>query len=217
MASREEYLAAAKLLACTPAPFSLTQMEDIMLGLTRHHWAHPDNHGTLASMFECAVYDFAKPDVSTMPVELQDAYHEEDLKKPGIYIGGLEAPFGKLAVGNAEGYSDDNATRNSIWRCNTGILAAHVNTSARLAKAAAESTLAFWCAIGQTLMARLGLIGFDPQRISAAAKLDKSPVRMYRVDAVVQIVFTWGVSVSQESHRLKLLMSQINPTPNIDS
>ena len=212
-AKRNEYIQARKLLDLMRTPLLLHQLETLMLELTRQHWAHAANHGPMASIFEHAEYDFDAPDDSTMGVDLQDAFVEAEISSPGIYIAGTEATFVKVATGNLEGYNDDNSERTSVWRCITGVLAAHVNPSSTLAKAAAESTLAFWTAIGPVLCTRLELSAFDPQKIAAAVKLDKSPDRMYRVDVSVQIVFTWSVSITQESHRLKLTMSEINPEP----
>jgi hypothetical protein len=213
---RNEYLSATKLLECLQPPLLLYELESIMVELTRQHWAHPENHGKMADMFACAAYNFEAPSISTMLVDFQDSYIEEEITSPGIYIAGLEAPIGKVAIGNLQGISDDNATTDYVWRCNTGVIAAHVNPSTRLAKAAAESTLSFWAGIGQPLADRLGLTSFVPQKISAATKLEKSPDRMYRVDAVAQIVYTWSVSVNQETHRLKILMSELNPIPYPD-
>lgn len=205
---------ARQILECFERPLSLVELRDMVLAITRAHWAYPDNHGMLAPSFECAVYDFDKPEASTMRVEPQDSYVEEELRPSGIYVGLGDTEVQKRVIGNFEEFSEDNATRTNVWGAGTIMLLAHVTPSVTMSLKAAESTLAFLSALGPVICTRCNLSQFEPQKIGAAQKLAKSPDRMFRVDAIVRIMFTWSVSVNHESHRLKLLMSEINPTPS---
>jgi hypothetical protein len=210
---RNEYIAARKLLDQMHAPLPLCELDELMLGLIRQHWAHAENHGRMTAMFRHAEYNFDAPGQSSMSVEPLESFAEDENLNPGIYVAGTQADFVKVAVGNLEEYNDDNSVRTSSWQCVTGLRVAHINQSPKLARGAAESTMSFLISVAPALMDRLDLKSFDPQQVSVATKIGKSPERTYRVDASVKIVFTWSVSMAQEGHRLKLVMSEINPLP----
>lgn len=205
------------LLACLESkPLTLAALRKTMLLLTRIHWSNAANHGNLESNFECLIFNVDRPDTSILHIEPLESYTEEKSHCPAIYTGMREAPLKPLSMGTGYGNfdpSDDNSTTVHGWRCETIVVAGHMHYSVELAQLMAESTMTFWSGIASDLGKRLGLISFQPLGLSAPVKQDKSPTRSYRVDVTAQIVFTWAVSVNIESHRLKLIMSEINPAP----
>lgn len=205
------------LMACLDSkPLTLAALRKTMLILTRFHWSQPENHGDLASNFDCLTFDVENPDTSVLHIEPLESYTEEKSHCPAIYTGQREAPLKPMSLGTIEGNFDpsaDNSTTVHGWRCETIAVAGHMHQSVEVALLMAESTLTFWSGIAPSLCGRLGLISFQPLGLSAPVKQDKAPTRSYRVDVTAQIVFTWAVSVNIESHRLKLIMSEINPAP----
>lgn len=211
----KEREAGAALLACIDnRPITLASLRRVMLLLTRTHWSQPSNHGDLASNFSCLAYDAEFPDKSTLPIYPIEDYMEEKSECPAIYIGQREAPFKPVSIGSAHGNmgsSDDNSTTYHGWNCETIAVAGCVHRSIEMAQLMAESTMVFWSGVGPILSSRMGLRMFQPLGISAAVKQETSPVRSYRVDVTAQMIFTWSVALSLESHRLKYLMHEINP------
>ena len=207
------------LLGCLDArPLTLASLRKTMLILTRFHWSRPENHGPLADNFEGLTFDMDRPDTSYLPIEPLESYSEEKSHCPAIYTGQRESPLKPMSMGANYGNfspSEDNSTSVHGWRCETTMVAGCMHTSIEVAQLMAESTLTFWSGIGSSLCSRLGLLSFQPLGMSPPVKQDKAPTRSYRVDVTAQIVFTWAVSVNIESHRLKLIMSEINPTPDL--
>lgn len=207
------------LLACMDSkPLTLAALRKAMLLLTRFHWSRSANHGDLESNFECLTFDVERPDTSVLHIEPLESYTEEKSHCPAIYCGQREAPLKPMSLGTAYGNFDpsaDNSTTIHGWRCETIAVAGHMHQSIEIAQLMAESTMTFWSGIATNICDRMGLSSFQPLGLSAPVKQDKSPTRSYRVDVTAQMIFTWAVSVNIESHRLKLIMSEINPAPEL--
>ena len=193
---------------------SAYDIRKVMLINTQFHWSDPRNHGGQEQALAGVVYNFTEPALSTCAVRTAEELIEDETRDPGIYIGQADMTLERLAIGSMNlGTLSDNSATHQGWKCSLILKAAHIHQDLETAVRMGESTMMFWSFIGPVVVRRMGLEGFYPMGLAQPQKVSKAPVRAYRVDLTVQFRYIWAVTTYYESHRLKLLLSTVNPTP----
>lgn len=203
-----QHIAYKTLLECTGSAPTLYSLRRTLLMLTRIHWAQASNHGDLADLLGCYNYDIADPDKGSVAIELA-AKLKSSTPTNAIYVGLVNAPLKRVAIGHLAEITPDGASRKYVWQRNATLRITHAFEDADIGTLAAESTEAFLASIIPALMDRMQVTGAELLGVFEPQPMSKSPKLLYGVDVRLQISFNWGVEVTPESHLIKQIVSEV--------
>lgn len=203
-----QHTAYKTLLECTSGAPTLYSLRRTLLMLTRIHWALPSNHGDLSDLLGCYNYDIASPEKGSVAIELAAKFNGATPPN-AIYVGLINAPLKRVAIGNLAEITPDGATRKYVWQRVATLRVSHVFEDADIGTLAAESTETFLAGMIPALMDRMRVAGIELLGVFEPQSMSKSPKLLYGVDVRLQIAFNWGVEVTPESHLIKQIVSEV--------
>ncbi len=209
--TRIEQDLAAEYLKCLREPLSPAMLRRLFLYLMRFHWSDPRNHGDLEEALGCFVHDLEGRDSTFFVGYLSDYKPEDTRSVPGLHVGIKTTSLKASGLGDNAGWSGDNATHYRSRLAETTVVLAHTAYDDTQALLAAESSALFVSALCDALAANTGALAASLSSIGDSQPVKGAPQPHYRVDAAVSIRYTWGVAVNIESHRLKQVVTVVEP------
>lgn len=203
-----------KLLDLLCPPVTYTGLRRLFYMLTESHFAFPDNHGPLfADSLACVVSKLEDGKSGTVDVALEHTTKAGKDSPSSIRIGLSGGSFQKGGLGDYAGHSDDNSARYQTKIGQAQIRVRFRNQSADIALMMAESTMAFYESLRETLMTRLRLHSLDVVQLTDIDPEAPEPDNIDAVTLLINIQFDFSVALVEESHRLKKMAMQLNPGP----
>jgi len=195
-----------ELLQCAPLPNTASKFRRMVMLFLRAHYSSSENYPDDAS-FKCLVYSPDKKD-STLEVGFShlDDFSDPD-NYPGIFVTIGDVKFTKLGMGNRAGYSEDLATTHMTKQADLALVIQHVAKEAHVAYDMADMTAFVLTAMAHPMVLNSGALSMEVEGFGKPITKNESPSDYYTVALVVKISYTFNVSRSIESHRIKTIAS----------
>lgn len=167
------------------------------------HWEHPENHGKFTPYLSCV-----------NGVGIVETTLDEDPKAakpvPSITIKLGEVKFEKAHLGDQKAESEDGNIVTYGWGCGTTIIFNHRFETPGQTMIAAESSFEFLTAIANEVKDILNLTFFQPVAIMQPKKEKNQASDNFSLDIVFNISYNYYVSANLETHRIKVIASNIS-------
>ncbi len=173
------------------------------------HWENGNNHGKYSDSLGCL--STTPGHVSGMRISSSiDANPKDITAAPQINIRLGETKFLKTHMDDKVGESDDGNVEHKVWTASTMLRLTHTFETPAQAQFAAASNLEFISAISGELKKILNLIHIQPVLLSDFKKEKNGGSDNFNVDLVFDISYNYYVSVNLETHRIKVIASNIS-------
>ena len=185
---------------------SLMKFFQLLIGA---HWENPNNHGKYSDSLGCL--STVVGHVSAMRVTSSIDANPKDINSaPQIMVRLGETKFIKTHIDDKVGESDDGNVEHKVWTANTMLRITHTFETPAQAQLAAASNLEFITAISGEIKKVLNLIHIQPVMMSDFKKEKNGGSDNFNVDLVFDISYNYYVSVNLETHRIKVIASNIS-------
>jgi hypothetical protein len=192
--------------------FDLASMRRLFTILLQAHWSHTGNFLPHAKGLECLTYNPEAENGGPLIVRSEYDFDEQNsFTTPSIYVGVDRMNFQKMSVDSKIGDSDDLATTYRQWQTVSTLKVSHFNRSSDVVQRMADNTMFFLLGIRESLMHKFPIRAMDPVDSGQLMLVRKSPERCFRADAAVSITYSFDISTTIESHRLRQFIFEITP------
>ena len=193
-------------------PVCALTLRRVFLLMLRFHYNDPSNYS-----------EFLKPRLlgtrwspdaakSTLAIYLEDMFNPRSPNEgASICVGIDDFNFEKKVVGNTAAQSYDNSEEDEVLIVRTTVTVSHLDRNPDLVLALAESTTPFLFGFRKALMQSLNLLGMDIVKQTKPKMVMEGPDRYFKVDTVVSLSFTYGITTDIESHRIKKFQMEVEP------
>lgn len=208
--TKHEVETAEEILKCLGGPATADKFRRMLLLFLRGHYSNADNYMGFDHL-SCFVWTPGED--SRLVIDFS---HTADDRKPdnypGIYVGFGAANFTKIAIGNKAGNSQDMATTMLSKESVVTYEISHVSKNASDAYDLAELTARALTAMGGPLSYNGGANGFEVLGLRIPKEKKPSPESYYEVATPVEIKYTLAVTRTLESHRIRMIVNEIDTT-----
>lgn len=167
------------------------------------HWESTSNHGRYETYLSCI-------GTKGLVTTTLDSNPKLTPTAPSIQIKIGDTKFTKAHIGDANGESADGNEVTFAWNTTSTITFSHLFETPGETQIAVASTLEFLCAIANEVRTLLGLTFFQPAGISTPKKEKNSGSDNFNLDIVFNISYNYYVSANLETHRIKVIASNIS-------
>lgn len=171
--------------------------------LVSAHWEHSDNHGQYSQYLSCI-------NNKNIVETTLDANPKTAKTTPKITIKLGDIKYEKAHLGDNKAESEDGNIITYAWGCTTPIIFNHRFETPGQTLVAAESTFEFLTAIANEVRQLLNLSSFVPVGISQPKKEKNQASDDFNLDIVFNISYNYYVSANLETHRIKVVASNIS-------
>lgn len=177
-------------------------MRRIFLLLTRNHFSDPSFFGNVPDEFKKFKYS---DNNSRIRIELDYTFNPEESDQPtSIFVGVSDISTKKQVVDSFETNNEDNSGKQNVDTDQGAIVISHTSKSPDTALKLGVISKAFYQGIGPLIKDKLGFRGYTVSKLSAPTqKIDGATRDFYRVDLIINVVFSSNWTTLIESHRLK--------------
>lgn len=192
------------LMCCLEGPPTADKFRRMLLLFLRGHYSSPLNYMGFTQL-NCLVWH---PDQLQSKLAVEYSHNEDDRKAdnyPGVFISFAENTFNKLAIGNIAGRTQDLSGTHKSKEAVLEFDIFHVAKVPSEAYDLAELTARVLLAFGHVLATKGGATGFEVIRMRPPVEKKPAPKEQYTVAIHVQITYTMAVTLSLESHRIRMI------------
>jgi hypothetical protein len=197
-------------------PLDAVVLRRIFLLLMQLHYSDVANYGADAERLNGLVYqpDGEHTSDNRLHVDLTQIYaSEKQTVQNAILVGLGPLVFTKKVIDNFARHNEDTSSVTSVLDCSTLIKIKHIGKTADLALLLGQQSMAFLNGIRQFLIPRMRLRAFDIGSLSEPGEYQGLPDRLFDVDLVCPIIFSFVMATNLESHRIKKFALTISPLP----
>ncbi len=217
--SPDEITTVYDLMSCLHGPPSNSNFRRIVMLILRGHYASSLNYPADMAHLNC--YQWASPDTAgrqgTLKVDYANTFNDKDPHAaPGIYVGFGGQDSTKLGLGGGHhSHSDDRATENLARGGRLVIRVHHITETASGGDSydLAEMTNLVLMALARVVREMTGAAGFEVVSYGDATKHKlSSGTNHYEVVLLLEISYTLGAALSEETHRIRTMSGIISAT-----
>jgi hypothetical protein len=197
-----------KKLLCYIRDFCPTVLDNVEILkffqlLLAAHWETSSNHGKYEPYLAC----IGKQNLVTTTLE-DNPTTSKSAPKIKITLG--EVQFNKTHLGDINAESDDGNEITYSWNCSTTIIFNHLFETPGQTLVATTSSFEFLTAIANEVRKMLGLVHFQPVSMGAPKKEKINAAENFNLDIIFNISYNYYVSANLETHRIKVIESNIS-------
>lgn len=201
------------LMSCMHGEPSNFNFKRIVLLMLRGHYSSPLNNPRDLAHLDCYTWRPADEDGKEGLLTVDYTHVYDDAKPdrvPGIYVGFGGMSEGKLALGDHHSHSEDRSVENFVSDGKLTIEVHHITASPGDSADLAEVSSLFLRAMARVVRGTTGARGF---RVLGYAKPGKNKLSNtttnYEVVLSLEISYTLGAALSEETHRIKSISGVI--------
>jgi hypothetical protein len=203
---------ARELIECANTIPSAANFRRMIMLLLRGHYAHPEGYGSEFGHLQCYKWTNDKA-TCTLPIDFTHKHDDNASDNyPCIAVAFGGVTLEKVSTGNFAGHSEDLAGTHLSKMAVLTLNVLHTAKEAGDAYDLADMSCMALQAIGLELTMARGALAFDIEGFAEPKKEVVAPDRYYTVALVIKIAYTFSVTRSVESHRIRRIVLQIDAT-----
>lgn len=205
------------LMRCMAGPPTNSSFRRIIMLMLRGHYASALNYPEDLAHLSCYIWQptDAAGKAGTLNVDFTHVFDDKTPDHvPGIYVGFGGQDSTKLGIGSHHSHSEDNATENFARGGRLVLKVHHITTSDGDSYDLAEMSNLFLLAMARVIRHTTGAAGFEVLGYAEAVKSKlSSSANHYEVVLSLEISYTLGAALSEETHRVRQISGIIANAP----